>query len=155
MKFVSTLGRALKIDAAMGDLHRTFVARVLIEIDVATPPIKRVCIGDEDYNFWQHLEFDNFPSYCSFCGKYGHEKPYCMRKDPFLCPLKMVQEAPSRIQKQRQVFIPKFQLDMGKEMVLETEIALVLLPTLKSISLTIHEFVIPINIWMDLPPKIL
>ena len=41
-KLASVLGRLLKIDAVTRDLRRPFVARVLVEIDVARTPMKKI-----------------------------------------------------------------------------------------------------------------
>ena len=50
-KLASVLGRLLKIDAVTRDLRRSLVETVLVEIDVARVPVKRIWIGDEEYGF--------------------------------------------------------------------------------------------------------
>ncbi|XP_027169476.1 uncharacterized protein LOC113769209 [Coffea eugenioides] len=87
-KLASVLGRPLKIDAATGDLRRLSVARVLVEIDVARAPAKRVWIGDEEYGFWQNMEYESWPAFCSFCERFGHDQQECYRKFPALRPAK-------------------------------------------------------------------
>nr|XP_027120700.1 uncharacterized protein LOC113737716 [Coffea arabica] len=47
-KLAATLGRVLKIDSATATLRRPLVARVLVEMDVATELAKRIWIGDDD-----------------------------------------------------------------------------------------------------------
>ncbi|XP_027177262.1 uncharacterized protein LOC113776327 [Coffea eugenioides] len=91
MQLASILGRPLKMDAATSDLRHPSVARVLVEVDVALPLVKRVWIGDEDYGFWQPVDFEDIPPYCSFCPKFGHQQEKCYRRDPSLRPVKVGQ----------------------------------------------------------------
>ena len=110
------MGRLLKIDAATGDLRRPSVARVLVEIDVTRPQVKRVWIGDDEYGFWQKVESEIWPAFCPFCERFGHVESECFRKDPSLKPVKLAPPVPSRqnIQKPLQIFAPKAQIDKGK-----------------------------------------
>ena len=87
MKLASVLGRLMKIDAATGDLRRPSVARVLVEIDVSRAPVKRLWIGDEEYGFWQPVEYEKWPAFCSFCERFGHAQQDCFRKFPDLKPV--------------------------------------------------------------------
>ena len=81
-KLASTLGRLLKINAVTGALSRPSVARVFVEVDVSLQTVERVWIGDEDYGFWQKVEFESWPLYCSYCEKIGHEELKCYKKNP-------------------------------------------------------------------------
>ena len=47
-KLASVLGHLLKIDTATGDLRRPSVARLLVELDVTQPPVKKIWTGDLD-----------------------------------------------------------------------------------------------------------
>lgn len=76
LKLASTLERPLKIDAATSDLRCLSMAQVLIEVDVVLPLIKCVWVGDDKYGFWQSVMFENLPSYCSSCNKFGHDQRF-------------------------------------------------------------------------------
>ena len=90
-KLTSVLGRLLKIDAATEDLRRPSVARVLVEMDVTQTPVSRIWIGEEEYGFWQKVEYENWPEFCSFCERFGHEEQQCFKKHPTLKPTKISQ----------------------------------------------------------------
>nr|XP_027086510.1 uncharacterized protein LOC113708247 [Coffea arabica] len=110
MQLASTLGHPLKLDAATGDLRRPSAARVLVEVDISLPLAKRIWIGDEEYGFWQPVDFENIPPYCSFCSKFGHQQDSCFRRDPSLRPVK-VGRASLKLQ---EVSAPVTSLDKGK-----------------------------------------
>mgnify|MGYP001560426426 CR=1 FL=1 len=76
------MGRPLQVDAATTDLKRPSVARVLVELDVAVPPVKRVWIGDENVGSWQKVEYEQWPEYCRFCERIGHLEQDCFKKNP-------------------------------------------------------------------------
>nr|XP_027103207.1 uncharacterized protein LOC113724514 [Coffea arabica] len=87
-KLASVLGRLLKVDAATGDLRRPSVARVLVEMDVTQTPVTRIWIGEEEYGFWQNVEYENWPEFCHFCERFGHDQQLCFKKNPALKPNK-------------------------------------------------------------------
>ena len=37
----------------------------------------KVWIGNGHAGFWQHVEYENLPAYCSFCHKIGHDEANC------------------------------------------------------------------------------
>ena len=57
-KLASTLGRPLKIDASTSDMRRPSVARVLVELNAASNPVRHIWIGDEHFRFWQPVEME-------------------------------------------------------------------------------------------------
>lgn len=81
-KLVQIIGCPLKVDAATSELKRPSAARVLVEIDAAKSPINIIWMSDEDYGFWQHIECENCPAFCTFCKRVGHADLECFRKDP-------------------------------------------------------------------------
>ena len=106
-KLASTLGRPLKIDASTSDMRRPSVARVLVELNVASNPVRRIWIGDEHFGFWQAIEMEIWLSYCGFCSRFGHAEEQCFHKNPFLRSDPPIHEVPSKTQKQRQIYVPK------------------------------------------------
>ena len=74
-----------------GGSEEAIVARVLVEIHVAHVHVKRVWVGDEEYGFWQDVEYENWPAFCSFCERFGHEQHECLKKNPALKPTKQPQ----------------------------------------------------------------
>ncbi|XP_071928035.1 uncharacterized protein [Coffea arabica] len=110
-KLAETLGRLLRIDVATADLRRPSVARILVEMDVSKPPIKRVWIGDEEFDFWQPVVFEGWPAFCTFCTRFGHTDEECFRKHPLLRPPKFVPVAaplvPANPSASRKEYVPK------------------------------------------------
>ncbi|XP_027169589.1 uncharacterized protein LOC113769330 [Coffea eugenioides] len=101
MRLAATLGRPLRVDAATCDLRRPSVARVLVEINITAPPVKRVRIGDEEFGFWQLVEMENLPEYCSYCTIFGHATEQCFRKHPALRPAQRPPQARLLVQPQQ------------------------------------------------------
>ncbi|XP_027155903.1 uncharacterized protein LOC113756420, partial [Coffea eugenioides] len=104
LKLGTLLGRPLKVDEATASLKRPSVARILLEVDVLQPPKSRIWIGDDQWGFWQKIEYEDYPSYCGFCSLIGHTEAICHRKHPELRP---VRSGPSSKTHVRQVFQPK------------------------------------------------
>ncbi|XP_071926168.1 uncharacterized protein [Coffea arabica] len=104
LKLGTLLGRPLKVDEATASLKRPSVARILLEVDVLQPPKSRIWIGDDQWGFWQKIEYEDYPSYCGFCSLIGHTEAICHRKHPELRP---VRSGPSFKTHVRQVFQPK------------------------------------------------
>lgn len=84
VKLALAVGRPLKIDTATCDLRHPSAARLLVELDVGSPLNRRIWIGNEDHGFWQFVKMEQLPSYCSYCGRFGHMETECFRKDPSL-----------------------------------------------------------------------
>ena len=83
-KLASTLGRLLRIDSATEDLRCPSVVRVLVEVNVTRPPIKRIWIGDEEFGFWQQADFKNWLAFCQYCEHFGYDERECFCKNPAL-----------------------------------------------------------------------
>lgn len=82
---VSCLGNPLFIDAATLSLFWPNVARVCVEVNLlqSLPPRVWVDTG-EGAGFWQELQPENVPKYCSHCYHQGHNVDDCRIKHPNL-----------------------------------------------------------------------
>lgn len=82
---LSPVGRPLFLDSATAAGIRPSVARVCVEIDVAKLLVPRVWVAVEgESGFWQRIETENLPPYCSFCSRLGHSHEHCnknLKKD--------------------------------------------------------------------------
>ena len=105
LKLGNLLGRPLKVDEATASLKRPSVARILLEVDVLHSPKSRIWIGDDQWGFWQKIEYEEYPSYCAFCSLIGHTENICHKKHPKLRPVR--RSRPSTKPHVRQVFQPK------------------------------------------------
>ncbi|XP_071933097.1 uncharacterized protein [Coffea arabica] len=105
LKLGNLLGRPLKVDEATASLKRPSVARILLEVDVLHSPRSRIWIGDDQWGFWQKIEYEEYPSYCVFCSSIGHVESTCHQKYPELRPVRRAR--PSASTQVRQVFQPK------------------------------------------------
>ncbi|XP_071928061.1 uncharacterized protein [Coffea arabica] len=99
--------RPQQVDAATLSIKRPSVARLLIEVDVAKPPLPRLWLGDEEYGQWQKVEFEGWPSFCGHCERIGHGEQECFRLHPERKPARVKPGVPS------QVFLPKAQQGQG------------------------------------------
>lgn len=72
-----TVGAPLKMDAATKFLTRPSVARICIEMDLLRSFPSRVWIGTGSGGFWQPVEYESVPLYCSKCFRQGHIKEEC------------------------------------------------------------------------------
>lgn len=72
-KLGTLIGRPLQVDSATLDFKSPSVARILVEVNVMAIPIKRLWIGDMAFGMWQPVEYENWPEYCSFCKRLGHD----------------------------------------------------------------------------------
>ncbi|XP_027171591.1 uncharacterized protein LOC113771176 [Coffea eugenioides] len=84
-QIVATLGVPLYVDAATAALSRPSVARVCVEVDLLKPLVSRVWIGNGGQEgFWQNLDIEHLPAYCSGCFRQGHSKDDCVMLHPEL-----------------------------------------------------------------------
>ncbi|XP_027169583.1 uncharacterized protein LOC113769324 [Coffea eugenioides] len=106
---VSCLGRPLFMHAATTSLARPSVARVCVEVDLMQPLPKCVWVGvgtGDSEGFWQVLQPENLPIYCSFCFRQGHDMGGCHVKHPEL-QAAMQKREPQRQETQAVSFRPK------------------------------------------------
>ncbi|XP_020581389.1 uncharacterized protein LOC110025315 [Phalaenopsis equestris] len=70
----------------MATLHSTrpSVARVLVEKDITTYFHDSVWIGSEVDGYWQPVEMEFVPSYCTHCKMFGHLFTHCFNTHPEL-----------------------------------------------------------------------
>lgn len=71
------IGELLKIDASTISLNRPSVKRFCVEVDVQQSLPERIWIGNTNLGFWQMVEYENLPHYCSCCTKLGHTTASC------------------------------------------------------------------------------
>ena len=74
---VGTFGTPMKLDAATSSLSRPSLARVCVEMDLCKKFPTRVWVGWGEHGFWQRVEYEKIPKYCSKCLKQGHELFEC------------------------------------------------------------------------------
>lgn len=101
------LGVPLRLDAATATLKRPSMARVQIEIDVLKSRPDKIWIGmSECKGFWQRLEYENVPDYCTHCWHMGHSETLCTVHHPELKNA----EVP-RAKQPKQVYVKKGDAD--------------------------------------------
>ncbi|KAI0511113.1 hypothetical protein KFK09_011736 [Dendrobium nobile] len=80
----SVFGRPLQTDQATASLSRPSVARVLVELDVTKKHPHEIWLGSEMNGYFQKVEIEYLPIFCSHCKKHGHEINECFRLHPNL-----------------------------------------------------------------------
>ncbi|KAL0913034.1 hypothetical protein M5K25_016464 [Dendrobium thyrsiflorum] len=80
----SFFGRPLQTDQATSNLSRPSVARVLVEVDVSKKYPKEIWIGSELNGYYQKVELENLPIFCSHCKMHGHIVAECYALHPNL-----------------------------------------------------------------------
>ncbi|GAA0172184.1 hypothetical protein LIER_41293 [Lithospermum erythrorhizon] len=83
----NSIGKPLRIDFHNVNQVKLGTASVCVELDVSKPLMKETWISfvdDEDPNivlngFWQTVEYDDAPHYCSKCFHMGHRLEDCKR----------------------------------------------------------------------------
>ncbi|XP_027156573.1 uncharacterized protein LOC113757588 [Coffea eugenioides] len=77
-QIMSCVGVPLLVDAATLAVSRPSVARVCVEVDLLRTLPSRVWIGNGDSaGFWQELEVEFLPQYCTHCCRQGHGENNC------------------------------------------------------------------------------
>lgn len=106
------IGIPLRMDAATQSLKRPSVARVQIELDVLKQRPEKVWIGMEGLDgFWQPVEYESVPTYCTHCWHVGHSEELCHVHRPELKSAQNFQRQPPQqqrnVEKQKQTYVPK------------------------------------------------
>ncbi|XP_020690945.1 uncharacterized protein LOC110105688, partial [Dendrobium catenatum] len=86
----SVFGRPLQTDQATASLSRPSVARILVELDVTKKHPKEIWLGSENNGYFQKVEIENLPIFCSHCRMHGHGINECFRLHPNLRKEKVV-----------------------------------------------------------------
>ncbi|KAI0524502.1 hypothetical protein KFK09_003873 [Dendrobium nobile] len=82
----SIFGHPLQTDKATALVSRPSVARVLVEMDVSKKHPIKIWIGSEVKRYFQKVDFENLPIFCSFYKMQGHAVNQCFRKNPHFLP---------------------------------------------------------------------
>ncbi|XP_039035720.1 uncharacterized protein LOC120172303 [Hibiscus syriacus] len=76
-KILNSIGnlveKVAKIDFHKGTSNRRCYARVAVYVDLKAPLVSRVYIG----NRLQNVEYENLPTICFACGRFGHLQDAC------------------------------------------------------------------------------
>ncbi|KAI0507675.1 hypothetical protein KFK09_013802 [Dendrobium nobile] len=80
----SVFGRPLQTDQATASLSRPSVARVLVKLDVTKKHPHEIWLGYEMNGYFQKVEIENLPIFCSHCKMHGHAINECFRLHPNL-----------------------------------------------------------------------
>ncbi|PKU85148.1 hypothetical protein MA16_Dca014828 [Dendrobium catenatum] len=81
----SVFSRPLQTDQATTSLSRPFVARVLVELDVTKKQPHEIWLGSKLNGYFQKVEIENLPIFCSHCKMHGHAINECFYLHPNLC----------------------------------------------------------------------
>ncbi|CAN0899344.1 hypothetical protein LINGRAHAP2_LOCUS20222 [Linum grandiflorum] len=80
------VGKFVRNDNRTQSSVRGKFAKIAVELNLAEPAPKGVFVD----GVWQVIEYENLPSFCRKCGRFGHENDECGRKGvpekPLLCP---------------------------------------------------------------------
>lgn len=75
----SLVGKVLATDSETRNLTRTNYARVCVEVDLLKVPPRRVWIEVGKRGFWQAIEYEDLPSFCTICSMVGHTTKACSK----------------------------------------------------------------------------
>lgn len=74
----SLFGTPLRLDEATTSLKRPSIASIQVEVDVLKDIPTSIWIGSDNSNgFWQKVEVEKVPLYCSHCWHLGHNTETC------------------------------------------------------------------------------
>ncbi|KAL0927754.1 hypothetical protein M5K25_001961 [Dendrobium thyrsiflorum] len=73
----SIIGRPLKVDNASSVSSRSFVAHVLVKLDITKSYPDKVWLGPENLGYIQHVLMEAFPTFCASCKCIGHLSGDC------------------------------------------------------------------------------
>ncbi|KAI0519722.1 hypothetical protein KFK09_007181 [Dendrobium nobile] len=107
--------RPLQTDQATASLSRPSVARVLVELDVTKKHPQEIWLGSEMNGYFQKVEIENSPIFCSHCKMHGHAIKECFRLHPNLRKEKSVHnENGKMVSKGDDVPIPSVEINLEK-----------------------------------------
>nr|GMC95658.1 TMV resistance protein N-like [Ipomoea batatas] len=75
----ASVGSFLFFDSATEKKSRPSVARMRVEVDVCRPLLNKIwiAIGSKGDGFWQYIEYEQMPRFCSNCARFGHMRNDC------------------------------------------------------------------------------
>ncbi|PKU83643.1 hypothetical protein MA16_Dca020860 [Dendrobium catenatum] len=80
----SVFGRPLQTDQVTASSSRPSMARVLVELDVTKKHPQEIWLGSKMNGYFQKVEIENLPIFCSHCKMHGHGLKECFRLHPNL-----------------------------------------------------------------------
>ncbi|KAL0912358.1 hypothetical protein M5K25_018324 [Dendrobium thyrsiflorum] len=80
----SIFGKPLQTDQATASISRPSVARVLVELDISKKHPDEIWLGSELNGYFQKVDFENLPIFCSHCKMHGQGLKECFRLYPHL-----------------------------------------------------------------------
>ncbi|KAG5595093.1 hypothetical protein H5410_036325 [Solanum commersonii] len=82
---LSPIGKALYLDSATMQKTRGSVAKVRVQIDLTKDRPQHIWLGfsekDPNLGKWQIIEYEDVPSYCTYCKHQGHIVGECTQKN--------------------------------------------------------------------------
>ncbi|XP_060211766.1 uncharacterized protein LOC132639331 [Lycium barbarum] len=81
---VAPIGTPLTMDAATENRTRPSMAKVRVEVNLTKTKLNSIFVGTEDENcprkgFYQKIEYENVPKFCTHCKILGHSILQCSR----------------------------------------------------------------------------
>ncbi|XP_060211621.1 uncharacterized protein LOC132639155 [Lycium barbarum] len=81
---VAPIGTPLTMDAATKNRTRPSMAKVRVEVNLTKTKLTSIFVGTEDENFprkgfYQKIEYENVPKFCTHCRILGHSILQCRR----------------------------------------------------------------------------
>ncbi|KAL0911955.1 hypothetical protein M5K25_017894 [Dendrobium thyrsiflorum] len=80
----SLFGRPLQTDQAAATVSRSFVARILVEMEISEKHAKEILTRSKINGYQQKVEFENLPIFCSHCKMHSHNNSECFILHPQL-----------------------------------------------------------------------
>lgn len=107
-QIASLIGFPLRTDVATAEWRRPSIARIQVEIDLLKVNPTKLWIGMEGFEgFWQKVEYENMPSYCTHCWHVGRSEQLCHVHHPELKTGTAEHPPVDKSQRLKQVYKPK------------------------------------------------
>lgn len=97
------IGMPLRYDQATLNGDFGYYARILVDIDLSSPPPDSIMIERDEVKFFVYIEYENLPAFCSNCSGIGHVPLNCRA----LRPKDYESRPPQGHSKARQEYKPK------------------------------------------------
>ncbi|KAJ4712784.1 DUF4283 domain protein [Melia azedarach] len=77
MTIARGVGIPLQIDQATREKKYGFYAQILVEVDLSKPLLDIVTVELPDYGFDVKVHYENLPTRCNICNRFGHAEHQC------------------------------------------------------------------------------